>query len=87
MARFLIYGFCCARSLPPSTSGAHCALFHYFERFLVEYESRFEKEHGFLRPIIKEVVARYLGCGNPRCRFARIRCPDCHAEHLTRSIP
>jgi ribosomal protein S27E len=20
--------------------------------------------------------------GNPRCGFARIRCPDCHAEHL-----
>ena len=57
-------------------------LFHYFDRFLAEYESRFEKEYGFLRPIIKEVVERYLDCGNPRCGFARIRCPDCHAEHL-----
>ena len=24
----------------------------------------------------------YLDCGNPRCGFARIRCPDCQAEHL-----
>jgi len=29
-------------------------LFHYFERFLAEYDSRFEREYGFLRPIIKE---------------------------------
>jgi ribosomal protein S27E len=57
-------------------------LFHYFDRFLAEYEGRFEKEYGFFRPIVKEVVERYLDCGNPRCGFARIRCPDCHAEHL-----
>jgi hypothetical protein len=25
---------------------------------------------------------RYLDCGNPRCGFARIRCPHCQAEHL-----
>jgi ribosomal protein S27E len=36
----------------------------------------------FLRPIIKEVVARYLDCGNPRCGFARIRCPDCGEERF-----
>jgi ribosomal protein S27E len=57
-------------------------LFHYFERFLAEYESRFEKEYGFLRPIVKELVERYLDCGNPRCGFARIRCPDCGEERL-----
>ena len=57
-------------------------MFHYFDKFLAEYESRFEKPDGFLRPIVKEVVERYLDCGNPRCGFARIRCPDCQAERL-----
>jgi ribosomal protein S27E len=57
-------------------------LFHYFDRFLAEYEGRFEKEYGFFRPIVKEVVERYLDCGNPRCGFARIRCPECGAEQL-----
>jgi hypothetical protein len=28
-------------------------LFHYFDRFLAEYESGYEKEYGFLRPIVK----------------------------------
>jgi hypothetical protein len=66
----------------PERTVLYRVLFHYFDRFLTEYESRFEKQHGFLRPIIKEVVERYLDCGNPRCGFARIRCPDCHAERL-----
>ena len=45
-------------------------LFHHFGKFLSEYEGRFEKECGFLRPVVKEVVERYLDCGNPRCGFA-----------------
>jgi hypothetical protein len=28
------------------------------------------------------VVERYLDCGNPKCGFARIRCPSCGTEHL-----
>ena len=37
-------------------------------------------EGGFFRQIIKDFVERYLDCGNPRCGFARIRCPDCREE-------
>ncbi|TRZ89242.1 hypothetical protein D4R89_06475 [bacterium] len=37
-------------------------------------------ECGFFRPIVKDVVERYLDYGNPRCGFARIRCPDCGEE-------
>ncbi|MGB7294352.1 MAG: hypothetical protein WBC70_02070 [Candidatus Aminicenantales bacterium] len=32
-------------------------LFHFFDRFLTEYESRFEKHYGLFRSIIKEVTA------------------------------
>jgi len=56
--------------------------FYYFEWFLREYEDRFEKEHGYFRPVIREVVEKYLDCGNPMCGFARIRCPDCGEERL-----
>jgi len=54
----------------------------HFDRFLTEYESRFEREYGFFRPVVKEVVEKYLDCGNPRSGFARIRCPDCAEERL-----
>jgi hypothetical protein len=66
----------------PERTILYRVLFHHFDRFLTEYESRFEREYGFFRPIIKDVVERYLDCGNPRCGFARIRCPDCGEERL-----
>jgi hypothetical protein len=66
----------------PERTVLYRVLFHHFEGFLREYEGRFEREHGYLRPIIKEVVERYLDCGNPRCGLARIRCPDCQEERL-----
>ena len=68
----------------PERTVLYRVLFHYFDRFLTDYEERFEKEYGFLRPVIKEVVERYLDCGNPRCGFARTRgfCPSCHAKRL-----
>ena len=64
----------------PECSVLSRVLFRYFDRFLTEYESRFEREYGFFRQIIKDVVERYLDCGNPRCGFARIRCPDLGAD-------
>jgi hypothetical protein len=65
------------RARHPERTALYRVLFHYFDQFLANYDSRFEKEYGFFRPIIKEVVERYLDCGNPRCGFARIRCPEC----------
>jgi hypothetical protein len=66
----------------PQKTVLYRVLFYHFERFVAEYEERFEKAYGYFRPIIKEVVEKYLDCGNPRCGFARIRCPRCRAEHL-----
>ncbi len=66
----------------PERTVLYRVLFHHFSRFLSEYESRFEREYGYFRPIVKEVVERYLDCGNPKSGFARIRCSDCTEERL-----
>ena len=66
----------------PERSVFYRVLFHYFDSFLLEYENRFEREYGYLRPVIQDVVEKYLDCGNPKCGFARIRCPDCAIEGL-----
>jgi hypothetical protein len=41
----------------PERSVFYRVLFHYFESFLLEYESRFEREYAYFRPIIQEVTA------------------------------
>ena len=38
--------------------------FYFFEPFFTEYEELFERENGFLRPNVKEVVQHSLDCGN-----------------------
>jgi len=70
----------------PERTALYRVLFHNFDRFLSEYEIRFEKEYrlcsthcfyeyGHFRPVIKEIVERYFDCGNPRSGFAlMIRC-------------
>ncbi len=35
-----------------------------------------------MRPVVQEVVERYLDCANPMCGFARVHCPDCGCERL-----
>jgi hypothetical protein len=54
----------------PECTVLYRVLSHRFERFVAEYEERFEKAYGYFRPIVKDVVEKYLDCGNPRCGFA-----------------
>jgi len=70
------------RQRHPERTVFYRVMFHYFEEFVSEYENRFEREYGYFRPVIKEVVEKYLDCGNPKCGFARIRCGDCGKEFL-----
>ena len=70
------------RQRHPETTVLYRVLSTYFDIFLTQYETRFQRHYGYLRPVIREVVDRYLDCANPMCGFARIRCPDCSKEYL-----
>ena len=47
-----------------------------------EYDLRFEKEYGKSRPVVADVVGKYLDCGMLKNGFARIRCAHCKNEYL-----
>ena len=38
--------------------------------------------HRSLRKVVPTAVEAYLACGRLEGGFARIRCPNCRAEHL-----
>ena len=40
------------------------------------YEDRLERRYVFLRPHVKQVMGRYLDCGNLFNGFARSKCED-----------
>jgi hypothetical protein len=48
------------RQRHPEHTVFYRVFFYYFERFLREYEDRFEKEYGYFRPVIQDVVEKYL---------------------------
>ena len=54
----------------------------HFERYVREYEERYEAREGSLRKVVPTAVEAYLACGRLEGGFARIRCPNCRAEHL-----
>jgi hypothetical protein len=59
----------------PERTVLYRLLFHHFERFVAEYQERFEWTYGYFPPIVKDVVEKFVDCGNPRFGFALIRKP------------
>jgi hypothetical protein len=41
-----------------------------------------EKQYGFFRPVVDEVVEEYLRCGDLHEGFARVRCTNRDCRHL-----
>ena len=66
----------------PQESPLWKTLNNHYESFHEGYEDKFEKKHGFFRPVISKVISEYLSCGDLRNGFARVRCDDCSHEYL-----
>ena len=70
------------RARKPRCSPLWQCLTRHFDRFQAVYEERYQSRHGYLRPIIPEVVNKFLDCGDLEHGFARIRCDHCQKDHL-----
>ena len=54
----------------------------HFDELERVWDERYEREHGFWRPVVRPVVEQFLDCGDLRCGFARLRCAACRKELL-----
>ena len=66
---------------PKKTKLWQC-LHNHFDQFLGEYQEKHEKKYGVLRSVIKEVVSKYIGCGDLTKGFARVVCKKCGQSYL-----
>ena len=41
-----------------------------------------QRQYGFWRPYVQQVIYRYLDCGDIHNGFARVKCKDCGHEYL-----
>lgn len=66
----------------PSESDYFKCVESHFEELEMLWDERYEKQYGFWRPYVKDVILKYLDCGDLHCGFARIKCKDCGHEYL-----
>ena len=66
----------------PRLSPLYHSIQNHFAEFESVYEERYQKKYGVLRDVVREVVYKYLGCGDLRRGFARIKCKGCNHEVL-----
>ncbi|MDY6906390.1 MAG: transposase [Thermodesulfobacteriota bacterium] len=62
---------------------------HYFQCVSAHWEELepawdiyYQRQYGFFRPYVKEVMLRFLDCGDLHNGFARVRCQDCGHEYI-----
>jgi len=54
----------------------------HYEEFERVYPERYADTYGYFRPVIADVVRKYLVCGDLKEGFARVRCDECGHEYL-----
>jgi len=66
----------------PEDTAFYKVLAAHFDEFEGVYPSRYESRYGYWRPVVGEVVRKYLTCGILRYGFARVKCRGCKKEYL-----
>jgi hypothetical protein len=66
---------------PAASHYFRCVSAHW-EELEPAWEDLYQRQYGFFRKYVKEVMLRFLDCGDLHQGFARIRCPDCGHEYL-----
>jgi len=52
----------------------------HFDQLERVWDERYERDYGFWRPVVRQVVEQFLDCGDLRCGFARLWCSTCRED-------
>lgn len=66
----------------PRDTALYAVIEDHLEEFIRVYDEKYQKEFGFWRPVIQEVMEKYPECGDLHHRFTRVGCGDCRHEFL-----
>ena len=66
----------------PRASLLYRLIHDHFQEFTTVYDERFQRRWGSWRPVVAEVVEKFLACGILKHGFARVRCGACKHELL-----
>ena len=66
----------------PENSDFYKIVFHYYEEYEKVYPERFEKEYGYLRKRVIEVIYKFLDCGILEHGMARVYCKKCGHDYF-----
>jgi len=64
----------------PEQSPFYKLVNEYFDEFERIYPEKYEKTHGYWRPIIRKSIEKFLKCGDLKEGFARVKCKQCGKE-------
>ena len=67
----------------PTDSPLWKILHNHYPDFKTGYDEHCEKQYGFFRPVVDEVVEEYLRCGDLHEGFARVRCTNQEGRNLS----
>ncbi len=66
----------------PKDSALWQCLQAHFQEFLQAYPEQYEKKYGFLKPVVEDVVNKYLDCGDLTKGFVRVHGDHCKHDYL-----
>jgi hypothetical protein len=66
----------------PRANSLYALVEDYYEEFERVYDGRYQQQYGRWRPVIGEVIRKYLECGDLHRGFARLACDGCRYQAI-----
>ena len=66
----------------PRATSLYALVEDYYEEFERVYDDRYQQQYGPWRPVIGEVMRKYLECGDLHRGFARLGCGGCRYQAI-----